>query len=82
VGDIRDFISGLVMQGSMEVEAQDVVMTTFIGVLEATIEVWIVVPVMGNSDPGTGRLMQGHDSIRCRVLVGHGVINRKGNVQW
>jgi hypothetical protein len=56
-------------------------MTTLVGVSEATTEVWIAMPVMGNSDPRFGRLMQGHNSIRCRGLVGHKVINHKGNVQ-
>jgi hypothetical protein len=43
---------------------------TMVGVLEATIEAWIVMLVMGISGLGTQRLMHEHNSNRCRDLAG------------
>jgi hypothetical protein len=43
---------------------------TMVGVLEATIEVWIVVLVMGISGPGTQRLMHEHNNNRCSLFGG------------
>jgi hypothetical protein len=54
---------------------------TMVGVLEATIEAWIVMLVMGISGPGTQRLMHEHNSNRCRDLAGCKAINRRDSVQ-